>query len=313
MKVLQTYSLPFDTKRYLNENGIEVDIFETGISYEEILQIVEKYDGIISLLSNRIDRNILEKGKNLKVVANYAVGYDNIDTSYAKEKNIFVTNTPDVLTEATADVAFALLLSVTRRIVESDEFVRRGEFKGWKPDLLLGKDLFGKTLGIYGFGRIGKAVARRAKGFGMDIIFTDEKVKDETLARKVDFEKLIKQSDFISINAPLNETTLYRFDIEVFKKMKKNVIIINTARGKIIKEKDLVYALKNNIISGAGLDVYENEPLIEEELLKMKNVVLLPHIGSATEETREKMAKICVRSVVEVLIEKRKPEKCVNF
>lgn len=313
MKVLQTYSLPFDTKRYLNENGIEVDIFETGISYEEILQIVEKYDGIISLLSNRIDRNILEKGKNLKVVANYAVGYDNIDTSYAKEKNIFVTNTPDVLTEATADVAFALLLSVTRRIVESDEFVRRGEFKGWKPDLLLGKDLFGKTLGIYGFGRIGKAVARRAKGFGMDIIFTDENVKDETLARKVDFEKLIKQSDFISINAPLNETTLYRFDIEVFKKMKKNVIIINTARGKIIKEKDLVYALKNNIISGAGLDVYENEPLIEEELLKMKNVVLLPHIGSATEETREKMAKICVRSVVEVLIEKRRPEKCVNF
>ncbi|HAF07508.1 MAG: D-glycerate dehydrogenase [bacterium] len=313
MKVLQTYSLPFDTKRYLNENGIEVDIFETGISYEEILQIVEKYDGIISLLSNRIDRNILEKGKNLKVVANYAVGYDNIDTSYAKEKNIFVTNTPDVLTEATADVAFALLLSVTRRIVESDEFVRKGEFKGWKPDLLLGKDLFGKTLGIYGFGRIGKAVARRAKGFGMDIIFTDENVKDETLARKVDFEKLIKQSDFISINAPLNETTLYRFDIEVFKKMKKNVIIINTARGKIIKEKDLVYALKNNIISGAGLDVYENEPLIEEELLKMKNVVLLPHIGSATEETREKMAKICVRSVVEVLIEKRRPEKCVNF
>uniref|UniRef100_A0A7C3NFY4 D-glycerate dehydrogenase n=1 Tax=candidate division WOR-3 bacterium TaxID=2052148 RepID=A0A7C3NFY4_UNCW3 len=313
MKVLQTYKLPFDTKKYLKENGIDVDIYENGISYEQILQIVENYDGIISLLSNRIDKNILERGKNLKIVANYAVGYDNIDTSYAREKNIFVTNTPDVLTEATADIAFALLLSVSRRIVEGDDFVRRGEFNGWKPDLLLGKDLFGKTLGIYGFGRIGKAVARRAKGFGMDIIFTDENVKDETLAKKVDFESLIRESDFISINAPLNETTLYRFDIEVFKKMKKNVIIINTARGKIIKEKDLVYALKNNLITGVGLDVYENEPVVEPELLKMKNVVLLPHIGSATEETREKMAKICVRSIVEVLVEKRRPEKCVNF
>lgn len=313
MKVLQTYKLPFDTKKYLKENGIDVDIYENGISYEQILQIVENYDGIISLLSNRIDKNILERGKNLKIVANYAVGYDNIDTSYAKEKNIFVTNTPDVLTEATADIAFALLLSVSRRIVEGDDFVRRGEFNGWKPDLLLGKDLFGKTLGIYGFGRIGKAVARRAKGFGMDIIFTDENVKDETLAKKVDFESLIRESDFISINAPLNETTLFRFDIEVFKKMKKNVIIINTARGKIIKEKDLVYALKNNLITGVGLDVYENEPVVEPELLKMKNVVLLPHIGSATEETREKMAKICVRSIVEVLVEKRRPEKCVNF
>jgi len=278
MKVLQTYKLPFDTKKYLKENGIDVDIYENGISYEQILQIVENYDGIISLLSNRIDKNILERGKNLKIVANYAVGYDNIDTSYAREKNIFVTNTPDVLTEATADIAFALLLSVSRRIVEGDDFVRRGEFNGWKPDLLLGKDLFGKTLGIYGFGRIGKAVARRAKGFGMDIIFTDENVKDETLAKKVDFESLIRESDFISINAPLNETTLYRFDIEVFKKMKKNVIIINTARGKIIKEKDLVYALKNNLITGVGLDVYENEPVVEPELLKMKNVVLLPHI-----------------------------------
>ncbi len=313
MKVLQTYKLPFDTKKYLKENRIDVDIYENGISYEQILQIVENYDGIISLLSNRIDKNILERGKNLKIVANYAVGYDNIDTSYAREKNIFVTNTPDVLTEATADIAFALLLSVSRRIVEGDDFVRRGEFNGWKPDLLLGKDLFGKTLGIYGFGRIGKAVARRAKGFGMDIIFTDENVKDETLAKKVDFESLIRESDFISINAPLNETTLYRFDIEVFKKMKKNVIIINTARGKIIKEKDLVYALKNNLITGVGLDVYENEPVVEPELLKMKNVVLLPHIGSATEETREKMAKICVRSIVEVLVEKRRPEKCVNF
>lgn len=313
MKILQTHKLPFDTKKYLNGYGIDVDLFENGISYEKLEQVIEGYDGLLCLLSDRIDKNILDKGKKLKIVANYAVGYDNIDVSYAKEKNIFVSNTPDVLTEATADIAFALLLAVTRRIVEGDNFVRRGEFKGWKPDLLLGKDLFGKTLGIFGYGRIGKAVARRAKGFGMETIFTDETAIEDGISKKVSFERLIKESDFISINAPLNEQTLFKFDLEVFKKMKKDAIIINTARGKLIKEKDLVYALKNDIIKGAGLDVYENEPIVEEELLRMSNVVLLPHIGSATEETREKMAKICVKSIVEVLVEKRRPEKCVNF
>ncbi|MEO0288210.1 MAG: D-glycerate dehydrogenase [candidate division WOR-3 bacterium] len=313
MKILQTHRIPFDTKNFLNGYGIDVDIFENGIPYEKFEEIIEDYDGLLCLLSDRVDKNILDKGKKLKIVANYAVGFDNIDVLYAKEKNIFVTNTPDVLTEATADIAFALLLAVTRRIVEGDNLVRKGEFKGWKPDLLLGKDLFGKTLGIFGYGRIGKAVARRAKGFGMEIIFTDEIVQEDGIGKKVSFDRLIEESDFISINAPLNDRTLYKFDMDVFKRMKKDVIIINTARGKLIKEKDLVYALKNNIIKGAGLDVFENEPIIEEELLKMNNVVLLPHIGSATEETREKMAMICVRSIVEVLVEKRRPEKCVNF
>lgn len=313
MKILQTHRVPFDTKKYLTGYGIDVDIFENGLSYNELEKIIEDYDGLLCLLSDRIDKNILNKGTRLKIISNYAVGYDNIDVLYAKEKNIFVTNTPDVLTEATADIAFALLLAVSRRIVEGDTLVRNGEFKGWKPDLLLGKDLFGKTIGIFGYGRIGKAVARRARGFGMEIIFTDEAVEEDGIGKKVSFERLIEESDFISINAPLNDQTLYKFDLKVFKKMKNDVIIINTARGKLIKEKDLVYALKNNIIKGAGLDVYENEPVVEEELLKMKNVVLLPHIGSATDETREKMAKICVKSIVEVLIEKRRPEKCVNF
>lgn len=312
MRVLQTDSLPFDTRSFFKKYNIDVTVYENGISYETLLNVVENYDGLICLLSDRIDKNVLKKAKNLKIISNYAVGYDNIDIDYARKNGIYVTNTPDVLTESTADIVFSLILSVSRRIVEADSFVREKKFKGWKPDLLLGVELYQKVLGIYGFGRIGKAVAKRAKGFGMDVIYNSHREEKNEYASYVDFDTLITESDFISINTPLNESTRYKFDLEIFKKMKKNVIIVNTARGKIIREKDLVFALKNNLIKGAGLDVYENEPLVEEELLSMNNVVLLPHIGSATVETREKMAEICTKSVVEVLIEKRSPEKCVN-
>ncbi len=312
MRVLQTYNLPFDTKSFFKKYNIDVTVYENGISYETLLNIIENYDGLICLLSDKIDENILKNAKNLKIVSNYAVGYDNIDIDYARKNGIYVTNTPDVLSESTADIVFSLILSVSRRIVEADSFVRENRFKGWKPDLLLGVELYKKILGIYGFGRIGKAVAKRAKGFGMDVIYNTNREEKNDYASYVDFDTLITKSDFISINTPLNESTRYRFDLEIFKKMKKNVILINTARGKIIKEKDLVFALKNNLIKGAGLDVYENEPFVENELLSMNNVVLLPHIGSATVEARGKMAEICTESVVEVIIEKRRPEKCVN-
>ncbi len=313
MKILITEKLPINVEEKLKKYNIGVLIPRKHPDKNEMINIVKDMDGIICLLKDSIVKEVIDAGNKLKIIANYAVGFDNIDIKYAKEKNIFVTNTPDVLTEATADLVFGLLLSSARRIPEANDYVRKDRFKGWRPDEMLGYDVYSKTLGIFGFGRIGQAVARRAKGFNMRILYTARSEKNMPFkCEYVDYNTLIKESDYISVNAPLNKETKGIFNYNAFKQMKENAIFINTARGKIVKESDLVKALKENLIAGAALDVYENEPLIEEELKTMDNCILAPHMGSATKDTRTEMANICVNAIIDVLINKKGPKTCVN-
>lgn len=313
MKVYVTSRLPLDVEGILEEHKIECVSSAPFPSRIEMMGYAADVDGLICLLRDRIDREFIDNAKNLKIIANYAVGYDNIDTKYAAEKGIYVTNTPDVLTDATADLAFTLMLSVARRIAESDKYVRNNNFRGWRSDEMLGVDVRGKTLGIYGFGRIGQAVGKRSTGFDMEVIYTANSDKNVPYkARRVEFEELVEESDFISVNAPLTKDTEYKFNYDVFCRMKKNAVFINTARGKIVKEADLHRALFEGVIKGAGLDVYENEPSITNGLMELDNVILLPHIGSATVDTRKKMAQLCIDSVIETLIKKEKPALCVN-
>ncbi len=230
------------------------------------------------------------------------MGYDNIDVDYARKKGIIITNTPDVLTEATANLTWALILSLTRRVVEGDKFVRGGKFEGWKPDLFLGVNLEGKTLGILGMGRIGKSVAKKAKVFGMKVIYWDrEKKKTGRNFKFLELEELLKISDILSLHLPLSKETYHLLNEERLKLLKKDCFIINTSRGEVIEERSLIKALKENKIRGAGLDVFEGEPKINREFFKLKNVVLTPHIGSATIETRIKMADLAILNVINVL------------
>ncbi|MBT1247962.1 MULTISPECIES: D-glycerate dehydrogenase [unclassified Thermosipho (in: thermotogales)] len=314
MKVFITYKIPEKGIKLLKEK-FHVDVYEgkNFLTKEEMLERVKYADAVITQLRDPIDREFIDAGKKLKIIANYAVGYNNIDVEYAKEKGIFVTNTPDVLTEATADIAWALILAVARKIIPADKFVREGKFEGWKPHLFLGYEIYGKTLGIIGMGRIGKAVARRALGFGMNVIYHNrKKVEDDYKynAKYVDLETLLKESDFISINAPLTKETYHLLDSEKLSLLKPTAIIVNTARGPIVDEKALYDLLKDGKIAGAGFDVYENEPKLTKGLEKLDNVVLLPHIGSATFQTREKMAIMVAENVIDAL-EGRIPKNLV--
>ncbi|MCS6955580.1 MAG: D-glycerate dehydrogenase [Candidatus Calescibacterium sp.] len=271
--------------------------------------------GILCLLTNKIDKDIIDKLPNLRIISNYAVGFDNIDVEYATKKGICVTNTPGVLTEASADLTWALILAARRLVVSADRFTRDGKFKGWEPELFLGYDVYGKTLGIIGFGRIGQAVAKRAKGFDMKILYysrtRDLEAEKALNAGYRDLDLLLKESDIVSIHTPLNTQTYHMITYEKLKLMKPDSTIVNTARGKVIKEEDLVRALKEGLIFSAGLDVYEFEPDVHPDLLKMENVVLLPHIGSASFETRTKMAEIAVTNLVN-FINNKKPVSVVN-
>ncbi len=296
---------------------------------ETLLSGVRQADALICLLTDTVDREVIEAGSKLRVIANVAVGYNNIDVAIARQRGIFVTNTPDVLTDATADLTWALILSVTRRLIEADSFLRSGKFAGWDFDMLLGTGLTGKTLGLIGYGRIGKAVARRATGFGMkvnycgrdDIAYRDDPQynahmiarqsatsplnqsarMDGLAARRMTFNQLIEISDVISLHVPLATTTHRLINAATFARMKPTVFLINTARGSIIDEAALVEALQQGQIAGAGLDVFEHEPKVSEPLLVMPNVVLLPHIGSATRETRTAMAMLAVENVIDAL------------
>ncbi len=311
MKVFVTSIIPELGIKILRDNNIQVVQNKSylPIEKEKLIRKAKDCDGLLCLLSNKIDRDIIDGLPRLKVISNYAVGFNNIDVDYATEKKIWVTNTPDVLTDATADLAFALLLACSRRIVEADKFTRDGKFKIWQSDLMLGKDLKNKTIGIIGAGRIGQAVGRRAVGFGMKILYYDKKriieFEKETGAKFSNLNQLLKKSDFISIHTPLTKETYHMIDKEEFKIMKDGAILINTARGEIVNEKELVNALKSGKLFSAGLDVYEFEPKITRDLLKMKNVVLLPHIGSATVETRNKMAELAAKNIINVLKGKR--------
>lgn len=312
MKAFITRKLPGNAVDLLVEKGIDVVVFgkDRQISKEEFLKHAKDADGIISLLSDKIDRDIITGLKNCKVIANYAVGYNNIDLSAAKEKNIVVTNTPELLTDATADIAIALMLACSRHITEGDRLMRENKFSGWAPELLLGIGLSGKTFGLIGAGRIGTAAAIRAKAFGMNVVYfsrsRNESLEKSTGAKKVSLEKLLKTSDVISLHVPLTDKTRNLVDKDHLHLMKETAILINTARGEILDEKELIKMLKSRRIFAAGFDVYENEPLLNKELLKLKNVVLLPHIGSATFEARTKMAELCAKNLINVL-KGRKP------
>ncbi len=317
MKVFVTSIIPEIGIEILKKEGIEVVQYKSYLPIEKdkLISKAKNCDAILCLLSNKIDKEIIESLPKLKVISNYAVGYNNIDVEYATQRKIWVTNTPDVLTDSTADLAFALLLATARRIVEADKFTRDGRFKIWQSDLMLGKDLKGKTIGIIGAGRIGQAFGKRTTGFGMKILYYDKKrvlqFENETGAKFVSLNQLLKKSDFISIHTPLTDETYHMIDKKEFSIMKDGAILINTARGEIVNEKELVNALKSGKLFAAGLDVYEFEPKITKDLLKMNNVVLLPHIGSATVETRNKMSELAAKNIVRVL-KGKKPITPVN-
>ncbi len=297
--------------------GHEVEIYEGDAppSKEEIIEGVKGKDALICLLTDKIDGEVMDASPSLKIIANYAVGYDNIDVSEATKRGIFVTNTPGVLTETVADLAWALIMAIARRIVEGDKFMREGKFRGWAPMLLLGSDVHGKTLGIIGAGRIGQAVARRAKGFNMRILYYSRRRKEdfekECNAEYVDLKTLLRESDFISLHTPLTPETYHMIGENELKMMKSSAYLINTGRGKCVDERALVKALKEGWIRGAALDVFENEPEIEPELKELDNVVLTPHIGSASYETRSRMAVMVAENVLAALKGKM-PPNCIN-
>ena len=270
---------------------------------------------MLCLLSETVDEELLASAPALKVVSNYAVGYDNIDVAAATRHNVVITNTPGVLTDATADLAWALLLASARRLVESDRTMRQETYSGWSPLYMLGADIKGKTLGILGAGRIGTAVVKRSIGWQMRVLYFDHQnnasLDNEYSAGKVELDYLIRESDFISIHLPLTEKTHHLLNEEKFQKMKKTAILINTARGPIIDESALVVALKNKWIAGAGLDVYENEPQMAPGLKDLENVTLAPHIGSATVHSRNEMARIAAQNLLSVL-DGKQPEFVVN-
>jgi glyoxylate reductase len=314
--ILITRSIPEEGLTSLKDR-VNIDQWENDepIPREELLKRLKGKDGVICLLNEKMDREAIDSGENLKVISNYAVGYDNIDVEYATKKGIIVLNTPGVLTDATADLAFALFLSSARRIGESERYVRDGKFTTWGPKLMLGKDIWGSTLGVIGAGKIGSAVLRRGKGFNMELLYysrtRDQVLEEETGASFVSLEELLKRSDFISLNCPLTEETRHLISRKELQMMKRDSVLINTARGPVVDEKELYKALKDGEISYAGLDVYEKEPEIYSPLLEMENVVLVPHIGSSTVTTRTKMAALAAEGTIKVL-EGEKPSNVVN-
>lgn len=280
----------------------------------ELEEGVKWCDCLLSQLTDKIDGSLLDLNPNLKIVANYAVGFNNVVVPDATARKVPVSNTPGVLTDTTADLTFALLLACARRIVEADEYMRQGKYESWDPLLLLGGDVHHKTIGIVGFGRIGYAVAQRAKGFDMKILYTDTSDKDyakEFGATRVDMETLLKESDFVTLHPFLDASSHHMIDEPQLRMMKKNAIILNAARGPVIHEKALVQALKEGWIGGAGLDVYENEPAMEPGLAECKNAVIVPHIGSASIETRTAMGMLAVNNILARIRGQPLPS-CVN-
>ena len=261
--------------------------------------------GIVTMTSLSVDRHIIDSSPQLKVISNLGVGCDNIDVSYAQSKGITVTNTPDVLSESTAEMAMGLLLATSRRIIEGDHMVKAGGFSGWKVDLLLGSELNGKTLGILGCGSIGQAIARMAGGFEMRVLYCNRsRLPDEVETRlhlsAVDFDGLLEESDFLVITTPLNKESHHLFDLKAFERMKTSAILVNIGRGPVIKEVDLIAALETNLIAAVALDVFEMPPNVAEQLKTRVNVTLTPHLGSATTEARSRMSDLVINAILDV-------------
>lgn len=304
-KVLVTREIPEAGLRLLENFDVTV-LSEEPPERDELLEAVRGASGILSILTETIDDEVMDAaGEDLKVISNLAVGHDNIDIEAANERGIVVTNTPGVLDETTADTAFMLLLAAARRLGEAERFLRAGEWDAWGPKQFVGPDVWGKTLGIIGFGRIGQAVARRAKGFGMEILYTarspKEEAEKELEARMMELEELLQESDFVSIHTPLTEETQHLIGEKELGAMKSSAILVNTSRGPVVDEIALAEALENGSIFAAGLDVYEEEPNVHPKLLELENVVLAPHIGSASIETRDKMAEVAAENLRAVL------------
>lgn len=297
-ETIDEIALHFDVKMWDHE--------DVPVPREVLLEEAKRASALITMLSDQVNEEVLSAGENLKVVANLAVGFDNIDLEAATARGIIVSNTPDVLTETTADLTFVLLMATARRIVEAAEYVKAGKWEGWSPYLLAGHDIHSKTIGIVGMGKIGEAVARRAKGFGMNILYHNRSRKVEAEheigAQYTSFEDLVSKSDYVVSLAPLTPETRNLFTADVFSKMKKSAIFINAGRGPVVDEQALYEALKNGEIAAAGLDVFEKEPIsADHQLLQLPNVTALPHIGSASTETRTIMIKLCCANVKAVL------------
>lgn len=283
---------------------------------EEIIEKASDCEGVVTLLSDPIGSDVIQHLLKLRVIAQYAVGYDNIDVAFATSKGIQVTNTPGVLTETTADLTWALIMSAARRIVEADRYVRKGHWKvAWGPELLLGSDIHGATLGIIGLGRIGSAVARRAAGFNMKILYTSrtrnettQQTERSTGARRVDLETLLMESDIVTLHVPLNQDTKHLISKRELQMMKEGSILVNTSRGPVVDEKALFESLQSNHLSAAGLDVFQEEPIAKDNpLLELHNIVLAPHIGSASRNTRATMALMCANNLIAALSGERPP------
>lgn len=312
--------------RELPERGLKIikKYFDTEVWTEYapppkklIIEKAKNVDALAPLLSDKIDAEVFDAAPRLKIVAQMAVGFDNIDVQEATKRGIYVTNTPEVLTDTTADFAWALLMAIARRVVEADKYVRTGQWKvGWHPSMMQGRDIHGATIGIVGAGRIGFGVAKRATGFNMKILFYDvvprPEMEKELGAKKVDLDTLFRESDFVSIHVPLMKETYHLVNAEKLKLMKKTAYLINNSRGPVVDEKALHEALKEGRIAGVGLDVFEQEPIpVDNPLLKLDNVVVAPHISSASYETRSKMAEMVAENLV-AFFEGRKPPNLVN-
>ncbi len=314
MKIYITRRIPEVGIKMLKDKGYEVDINpkDRVLSKSELVKILKNnsYHAILCLLTDKIDGDVFDAASNAKIFANYAVGFDNINLEEAKKRGVMISNTPGVLSEAVAEHSIALMLTVSRRIAESDKFARAGKYKGWAPMLLLGNGFFGKTVGIVGLGRIGTKTAHMAsQGFGSKVIYYDIKRNEDfekefpsgSIEFKPSIDEVLKQADFVSVHLPLTEQTKHIINKEKLAMMKPSAFIVNTSRGPIIDENALVEALRNKVIKGAGLDVFEFEPKISKGFFKMDNVVLTPHTASATEEARSKMSEVAAQNIIEAL------------
>lgn len=300
-KVVVSFKFFDEWIKILNDSGFKVEAWNSPVppSKSWIEEKIKDADGLLCSLVNRIDREVIDAAEKLKVISTFSVGYDHIDVNYAKSKRIRIGYTPEVLTDATADLIFGLLLAVARRIVEGDKLIRAGEWnQPWTPDFMLGTEVNGKVLGIIGMGRIGRALIKRANGFGMKVIY-NSRTKKDVEAEFVDLDKLLRESDFVVIAVDLNSSTYHMVNRNFLNKMKRSAFLINASRGKVVDEEALIEALQSGTIKGAALDVFEEEPISPDSpLIKLKNVVLTPHIGSATQETRQRMAEVAVKNLI---------------
>jgi glyoxylate reductase len=301
-KILVARKLPSSVLARLESVGqVELYTGDDPMSPEELRSRVKGKTALVSMLTEQIDKSLIDAGTDLKIVANVAVGYNNIDVAYARSRGVIITNTPDVLTEAVADFTWALILDITRRLAEGDRLVRRGQWKGWAFDFMLGSELRGKQLGLVGLGRIGRAVAEKAPAFGVRVAYHTVPEADLPGAESMSLDRLLNTSDVVSIHVPLLPETRHLIDRKALARMKRSAYLVNTARGPVIDEDALAWALKERLIAGAALDVYEHEPAIHPDLLPLENVLLVPHLGSGTTETRTAMAELAANNVMAVL------------